>query len=184
MRVISGIARGTILYTLEGLETRPTLDRVKEALFSSIQSKILDSYVLDLFSGSGALGIETISRGARQAILCDKSRKAIEIIKKNVEKTKFQEKIQIMNKDYEECLNNVNNKFDIIFIDPPYKNDIAVKAIKKVVELNLLEKEGIIILETDDEQRELKELENINISILYVKKYGRVKLIFLNQKGA
>ncbi len=184
MRVISGIARGTILYTLEGLETRPTLDRVKEALFSSIQSKILDSYVLDLFSGSGALGIETISRGARQAILCDKSRKAIEIIKKNVEKTKFQEKIQIMNKDYEECLNNVNNKFDIIFIDPPYKNDIAVKAIKKVVELNLLEKEGIIILETDDEQRELKELENINISILCVKKYGRVKLIFLNQKGA
>ena len=86
MRIISGKARGTKLYTLEGLTTRPTLDRVKESIFNIIQSKIQDSTVLDLFAGSGAIGLEMVSRGASKAILCDKSKDAMEIIEKNIEK--------------------------------------------------------------------------------------------------
>ena len=91
MRIISGTSRGTKLYTLEGNNTRPTLDRVKEPLFSIIQNKIKDSIILDLFSGSGALALEALSRGAKKAILCDNSFKAIEVIKKNIEKTHFEE---------------------------------------------------------------------------------------------
>ena len=155
MRVISGIAKGTKLETLEGNETRPTLDRVKEALFNMLQNRIRDAYVLDLFSGSGALGIEALSRGAKFCALCDKSNNMLKI-------------------DY---------KFDLIFVDPPYKLDIAVSAIKSIIELNLLSEDGIIILETDDEQREQKALEKTNVNVYDLRKYGRVKLIFLNRKG-
>ena len=100
MRIISGTVRGTKLYTLEGNNTRPTLDRVKEPLFSIIQNKIKDAIVLDLFSGSGALALEALSRGAKKAILCDNSPKAIEIIKKNIEKTHFEQTTEVLCMDY------------------------------------------------------------------------------------
>lgn len=89
MRIIAGEKRGTKLYTLEGLKTRPTLDRVKESLFNIIQSEIRESRFLDLFAGSGAIGLEAVSRGAKKAILCDNNKKAIQIIKKNIEKTRI-----------------------------------------------------------------------------------------------
>ena len=95
MRVISGTARGTNLETLEGNNTRPTLDRVKEALFNIIQCNIVDANVLDLFSGSGALGIEALSRGAKACIMCDKSYEAIQIINKNIRKTHLEEKAKV-----------------------------------------------------------------------------------------
>ena len=183
MRIISGTARGTKLYTLEGENTRPTLDRVKEPLFSIIQNDINDSVVLDLFAGSGALGLETLSRGARKAILCDKSYDAIEIIKKNIEKTHFEEKTKVLCMDYKKCLANINEKLDLIFIDPPYKLDIAVKAVQLVLENNLLSQDGLIIIETDDEKRELQEINKIeNIEVINLRTYGRVKLIFLKIK--
>ena len=93
MRIISGTARGTKLYTLEGEKTRPTLDRVKESLFNIIQNEIPDSIFLDLFSGSGAIGLEAASRGAKRVILCDKSKDAIKIINRNIEKTHLKEKV-------------------------------------------------------------------------------------------
>lgn len=184
MRIISGTARGTKLYTLDGITTRPTLDRVKEPLFSIIQTHInSESCVLDLFAGSGALGLESLSRGAKKAYLCDKSYEAIEIIKKNVEKTHLQEKSIIINKDFKKCLELLEgNKFDLIFIDPPYKLDIAVKAVEKIIELKLLADDGIIIIETDDEKRELKELENVNVIVNDLRTYGRVNLLFLSRK--
>lgn len=184
MRIISGTAKGTKLYTLDGISTRPTLDRVKEPLFSIIQAKINNECcVLDLFSGSGALGLEALSRGAKKAYLCDKSYEAINIIKKNIEKTHLQEKAIILNKDYKKSIEFLKeNKFDLIFIDPPYKLDIAVKAVKQIIELGILAKNGLIIVETDDEKRELKELENINVSVKDLRTYGRVKLLFLNRK--
>ena len=95
MRIISGKARGTKLYTLDGTATRPTLDRVKESLFNIIQNDIEDSTVLDLFSGSGAIGLEFLSRGAKRAVLCDSSKDAIKIIKQNVQKTHFEEKVEV-----------------------------------------------------------------------------------------
>ena len=183
MRIISGKARGTKLYTLDGENTRPTLDRVKESLFNIIQNELLDSTVLDLFSGSGALGLESLSRGAKKAILCDNNIKAIEIIKKNIEKCHFQDITEVVFKDYKKCIEQINEKFDIIFIDPPYKKDIAVDAIKLILEKNLLKEDSLIILETDEEEREFKELENINIKVKDLRRYGRVKLFFLNRKG-
>lgn len=184
MRVISGSAKGTNLYSLEGKTTRPTLDRIKETLFNIIQGYVYGASVLDLFSGSGALAIEALSRGASYATLCDKSGKAISIINKNVEKTHLQEKCTIINSDYEKALHILREKkFDIIFIDPPYAQNIAVKAVEKIVELNLLSEDGIIVIETDDEKREEEQLKNVNINQYDIRSYGRVKLIFLKRKG-
>jgi len=184
MRIISGTARGTKLYTLDGDNTRPTLDRVKEPLFSIIQNKIKDAIVLDLFAGSGALALESLSRGANKAILCEKSYEAIEIIKKNINKTHFEEKTKVLCMDYKKCLANINEKFDLVFIDPPYQYDIAINAVDIILEKNLLSEDGLIIIETDEETRELQELEKIKhkIEIIDLRTYGRVKLIFLKKE--
>lgn len=183
MRVISGTARGTKLNSIESLSTRPTLDRVKEPLFSIIQAYIQDANVLDLFAGSGALGIESLSRGAKHCIFCDKSPASIKMLKQNLQKTRLEEKSTVFIEDYKKCLKNLNSKYDIIFIDPPYKLDIAVDSIKLILEYNLFAKDGIIILETDEEERDIRELENINLEMVDVRKYGRVKLIFLRERG-
>lgn len=184
MRVISGTARGTKLNSIENLSTRPTLDRVKEALFSIIQTHLQGSNILDLFAGSGALGIECLSRGAKHCTFCDKSYQSIKMLKQNLQKTKFEDKATILVDDYKKCIQTIKeNKFDIIFIDPPYKLDIAVKSIKLILEYEIFAKDGIIILETDEEERELKELEDIKLEVYDVRKYGRVKLIFLRERG-
>lgn len=186
MRIISGSARGTKLVTLQGENTRPTLDRVKESLFSIIQNKILDAHVLDLFSGSGALGLETLSRGAKSAILCDNNIEAIKIINQNVEKTKMKDKAIVIKNNYTKCLETLQNenvKFDLIFLDPPYKTNFAIDALKTILNLDLIADDGIIIIETEDEQREIKNMELININIIDIRKYGRVKLMFLSRKG-
>ena len=142
MRIISGKARGTKLETLDGLDTRPTLDRIKEALFSIIQNRIYEATILDLFSGSGALALESISRGAKYACCCDSSRKAIEIIKQNVKKTRSEEQVKIIYKDYKRCLEELKNiKFDIIFLDPPYKTDFGIQAARIIFENNMLSEE-------------------------------------------
>ena len=107
MRVISGSARGTVLHSIEDISTRPTLDRVKESLFNIIQNDIEDTTVLDLFAGSGAIGIEFLSRRAKQVYFCDKSSKAVAMIEKNLEKTKLKEKAIVYNKDYIDCINTV-----------------------------------------------------------------------------
>ena len=113
MRIIGGKARGTKLYTLEGNNTRPTLDRVRESLFNIIQKEIPNCIFLDLFSGSGAVGLEAISRGAKKSILCDNNKKAIDIIKKNIEKTHFKNEVQLYNMSYENLLKNeINEKIN------------------------------------------------------------------------
>lgn len=186
MRIISGKARGTKLYTLEGIQTRPTLDRVKESFFNIINDKIQDAIVLDMFSGSGAIGLEFLSRGAKQVIACDNSKKAFEIILKNIEKTKLTN-IQVINKDYKKALEDIQKqsyKFDIIYIDPPYKTDYAIHVIQQILEKDLLNKDGIAVIETDNEEEIVTKLKNIDIQIYDIRKYGRVKLIFTSQKEA
>lgn len=183
MRIISGKARGTKLYTLEGESTRPTLDRVKESLFNIIQMKIKDCIFLDLFAGSGAIGLEAISRGAKKAILCDQSKNAIQIIKKNIEKTHSEEKIELYQTSFENLLKNkIREKIDIAYIDPPYKTKFAYEAIKIILEKDLIKKESIIIVETDEEKRIQKELEKLEIEIIDQRQYGRAHLIFLKKK--
>lgn len=183
MRIISGSARGTKLYTLEEMTTRPTLDRVKESIFNIIQNEIQEARVLDLFTGSGAIGLEMLSRGAKQAVLCDHSKEAIEIVKKNVDKTHMKDKVIIYNTDYKECLEKLKSqKFDLIYIDPPYNTDFISQALNKIIDFDMIEIQGKIILETDDEKRILKEIENIDIEVTDKRKYGRATIIFLKRK--
>lgn len=179
MRVISGSLRGTKLYTLEGLNTRPTLDRVKESLFNIINFDIKDCTFLDLFAGSGAIGIEAASRGAKKVVMCEKSRDAANIINKNLEKTRLQETVTLYNMDFEKCIQNkLEEKFDIVYLDPPYKTDYAFKAAKLLLEKNLIDSETIIILETDIEQIVENQFENLDLKEFNKKKYGRACLLF------
>lgn len=182
MRIIGGKAKGTKLFTLEGENTRPTLDRVRESLFNILQFNIRDSVFLDLFAGSGACGIEAVSRGAKKAILCDNSKQAVEIIKKNIEKTHTKEQIELYQTNYEEVLQTkIKEKLDIIFIDPPYQTNDAYQAVKIILENKLMNENSIIIIETDQEKR-IKEQLQLEIEIIDERKYGRVQLIFLRAK--
>lgn len=183
MRVISGTAKGTKLHSIDDLATRPTLDRVKEPLFSIIQADIEEANVLDLFAGSGALGIEALSRGAKHCTFCDKSYQSIQMVKENIRKTRMEEKSTIYNEDYKKCLERQKEAFELIFIDPPYKLDIAVDAVKRILNLHLLHQNGIIILETDEKERELQELKNLEIEVYDIRKYGRVTLLFIRERG-
>ena len=184
MRIIGGKAKGTKLYTLEGKNTRPTLDRVRESLFNILQYRLQDSIFIDLFSGSGACGIEAVSRGAKQAILCDNSKQAIEIIKKNIEKTHMKEQIKLYQMDFKEFLKTkIKETVDIIFIDPPYQTKFAYEAVKMILEKKLVKKDSIIIIETDQEKQVKEQLQDLNIEIMDERKYGRAYLIFLSQKG-
>lgn len=185
MRIIAGRMKGTKLFTLEGINTRPTLDRVKEPLFSIINFKLEDSVVLDLFSGSGALGLESISRGARKAYLCDNSYDAIRIINQNIEKTKAKDDVVVFSKKFEKALEECvqkNIKFDIVFLDPPYKTDYAEKATQIIVENNLLNDDGIIIIETDSKEKVIEKIQDIDITMYDERKYGRVSLLFLRKE--
>ena len=180
MRIISGKARGTKLYTLEGTATRPTLDRVKESLFNIIQNDIEGSTILDLFSGSGAIGLEFLSRGAKRAVLCDNSKDAIKIIKQNVQKTHFEEKAEVYNMEFTKLIERLQKqKFDIIYIDPPYDTDFIKISIEKIIEYKLINEKTKIIVETDDETRILKQIEKMDVEITDKRKYGRATIIFL-----
>lgn len=187
MRIISGKAKGTKLNTLEGDSTRPTLDRVKESLFNIIQASIQDAVVLDLFGGSGALGIESLSRGASLAVICDNSKYAISIINENLEKAKLEERAMVFNLDYQNCLAQIkdkNIKFDLIFIDPPYKSGLASLAIEQIMKLELLNETGTIILETNLKQKDLNKInESYDLEVYDVRKYGKILLMFLSRKG-
>jgi len=184
MRIISGNARGVKLITLEGTETRPTLDRVKEPLFSIIQMHIKGARVLDLFAGSGALGLESLSRGAEMAVFSDVSDRAINVINQNIQKTKFVDKSIVFKKSYEEVLKQLadeGQEFDLIFLDPPYSSGLLEGAIQDILKYNLLSKDGIMIVETDMES-ELQKLQNSGLHIKDIRKYGRVILLFLKRK--
>ena len=185
MRVISGKARGTKIYTLDEKITRPTLDRVKESIFNIIQSKIQDCIFLDLFAGSGAIGIEAASRGAEKVILCDKSKDAIQIINQNLEKTHLKEKAEVFNQDYLVCLeklHEIKQKLDIIYIDPPYALNLIENSINKILDMENINEDTLIILETDDDERILNFLNSkTKLNILDQRKYGRAYIIFITK---
>ncbi len=133
MRVITGTARGRNLITLEGLETRPTSANVKEAIFSAIQFDIEGRRVLDLFAGCGALGIEALSRGAESAVFIDKNPAACKVIAENLKNTGLGEKATVKNPDYVSYLSACTETFDIVFLDPPYSEDLLLSSINAVI---------------------------------------------------
>ncbi|MBE6917578.1 MAG: 16S rRNA (guanine(966)-N(2))-methyltransferase RsmD [Ruminococcaceae bacterium] len=147
MRVITGKARGVVLKTPEGLQTRPTTDRVKEALFSIIQFDIPGARVLDLFGGSGQLGIEALSRGAKHAVFVDASEQACRLIRENLRRTKLEGEAQVIRSDYLQYLERCREKFDLILLDPPYAEIFLENSLKKISEIDILQSGGIIVAE-------------------------------------
>lgn len=152
MRVITGSARGAKLRTLEGLSTRPTSDRVKEAIFNIIQFDIEGRRVLDLFGGSGQLAIEALSRGAAYAVLVDQNPQAVSVIKENLKKTKLDQKASVFQSDYLRFLSTTRDRFDIIFLDPPYAENFIENALRKISEIDILTEGGIIVCERSRER--------------------------------
>ena len=175
-------AKGTNLYTLKGDNTRPTSDRAKEALFNILGMDVVDSCFLDLFAGSGAIGLEAASRGAKTAILIDKSKEAVKIIKRNAEKTHLENNVSIYQAEAIEALKTiVKEKQDYIFLDPPYKSDLLFKSINTILEQNILVKGGIIIAETDEPEVFKNQIKDIEIEIIDERKYGRNQFLFLKR---
>ena len=172
MKVISGLLKGRKIegYNIDG--TRPTMDRVKESLFATINDYLKDSVVLDLFAGSGQLGIEAISNGSKLCYFIDNNKEVIKVLNKNINNLNIKNNSKVILSDWKKFLNdcyNNNIKFDIIFVDPPYDYLVYEKILDKVSNLNLLNPNGIIILE----HHNLKLKDRYNNLILYKeKKYG------------
>ena len=179
MRIISGILKGRVIkgYDIDG--TRPTMDRVKESIFSSIQNYIPDSVVLDLFAGSGNLGFEAISNYANKCYFVDKNKKCTDMINENIKLFKI-DNASVITSDYKDALIKLKDtKFDIVFLDPPYKNnDYIDYSIKFLVDNNMLNKNGIIICEYDNSI--IADYDSLEI--IKEKKYGdKFVLIFKNK---
>ena len=147
MRVITGKARGVALKTPEGMLTRPTADRVKEALFSVIHFDVPGADVLDLFGGTGQLGIEALSRGAKSAVFVDHQNDACGLIRENLRRTKLEQQGRVVRSDYLEYLKHRPGLFDIIFLDPPYAEVFLETALKCITEIDILRSGGIIVTE-------------------------------------
>ena len=174
MRVITGKARGVQLKTPDGLATRPTADRVKEALFSIIQIDIPGAKVLDLFGGTGQLGIEALSRGAKSATFVDAGEPACRLIKENLKRTRLEADGKVVRSDYMEFLNRCREQYNIIFLDPPYAEVFLENALKKITEIDILASGGIIVAERPLGKELPWDFEGYTRSKDY--KYGKVLL--------
>lgn len=152
MRVISGSARGRALHAVPGMDTRPTTDKVKESVFNILQFHVLDASMLDLFAGTGQMGIEALSRGAAHAVFVDHAAKAISTIKKNIAAARVHDRAQVIQAEYAEALERLHGqKFDIIFLDPPYGGEQLNSALKMLELFDILSVNGIIICESSVE---------------------------------
>ena len=174
MRVITGKARGVQLKTPDGMLTRPTADRVKEALFSIINFDLPGAAVLDLFGGTGQLGIEALSRGAKSATFIDAREDACKIIRENLKRTKLESQGRVVRSDYLAYLRRCREKFDIILLDPPYAEVFLENALKCITEIDILQTGGIIVAERPVEKELPFEFEGYTRSRDY--KYGKTLL--------
>ena len=182
MRVITGTARGVQLKTPEGLTTRPTSDRVKEALFSIIHFEIPGARVLDLFGGTGQLGIEALSRGAVHCTFVEQRREAVKLIQDNLKECRLEGQARVLQGDALAFLSSCREKFDVIFLDPPYQTDLMDRALELVSKIDILSEHGIIICETMAD-RQLPQLPD---SYEWGKdyRYGQIKLTIGHRQGS
>lgn len=183
MRIISGYAKGRKLLSPNGMQTRPTLDRVKESIFDIIQNKIYNSTVIDVFSGTGSLGLEAVSRGAKLCYLVDKSPDTFKFLQQNVINLNFSEKCKCINMDSYDVLKRLGNDnivFDLIFIDPPYRKNMIPPAVEIVSQYNMLSKDGIIVSKIDS----IEEIYNGNeiIKLYDYRKYGKTTICLYKYK--
>ena len=180
MRVIAGKAKGIQLNTPQGMLTRPTTDRVKEALFSIIQFELPGAKVLDLFGGTGQLGIEALSRGASKAVFVDARREACQLIGANLKKTNLESEASVVQSDYLEYLNRCKETFQIILLDPPYAEVFLENAIKRITEIDILQSGGIIVAERPLGKELPWEFEGYTRSKDY--KYGKIILTLYRKR--
>ena len=181
MRIITGFAKGTKLETLEGLDTRPTTVRVKESIFSMLQFELENRRVLDLFAGSGQMGLEALSRGAASCTFVEKNLEAMEIVKKNAKKTRLAEKCKIVNVDYKDYLRGARKgeRFDIVILDPPYSMKIIPEILDSLVKYDMLNANAKVVCESEDDTEYICE----GLEALRHNKYGRVYITVLCKRG-
>ncbi len=172
MRVITGTARGCRLVTLSGEDTRPTTDKVKEGLFSAIQFDIEGRRVLDLYAGSGQLGIEALSRGASGCVFVDRNPEAVAIIKQNLQKTGLMAKSQVVATDALSYLERPKDTFDLVFLDPPYAEGLLLPTLQKVV--NHVNDGGVLICESDESTELPDKVDRFTLD--RIRRYGRIHI--------
>lgn len=183
MRVISGTAKGIPLKTIDGDKTRPTTDKVKESMFNVIQFDIEGAMVLDLFAGSGALGIEALSRGAKEAVFVDKNRDAVRMIERNLKAAKLDKFSQVVFSSHLKFINSYRGTpFDIVFLDPPYDEEIVKDTINKLFTCNMMSDTAIIVCET---RQEILPERFFNYIALKCYKYGKINVtVYVGEKTA
>ncbi|MCR5737688.1 MAG: 16S rRNA (guanine(966)-N(2))-methyltransferase RsmD [Eubacterium sp.] len=184
MRVIAGKARSVTLNTIQGMDTRPTTDRIKETLFNMIQYDVPESDFLDLFSGSGAIGIEALSRGAKTAVFVEKNKAAVRCIQENLKKCKLEDDATVMAVDYMSALKALERdkkRFDLIFLDPPYNHEFEKEVLIYLSKSDLIDEESTIIIEASMET-ELTDVEALGFEIKKEKRYKTNKHYFVQRK--
>ena len=182
MRVIAGSAKRLMLKTVEGMETRPTTDRIKETLFNMISPYIADCSFLDLFSGSGAIGIEALSRGAKTAIFVEQNKKAVACIRENLKFTKLEKDAIVYDCDVLYALKQLNGKkFDYVFMDPPYNQLLEKQVLEFIKDADILEEGAAIIVEASLDT-DFSYAESFGFDIIKEKKYKTNKHVFLEVK--
>lgn len=183
MRVIAGMAKRTQLKTIEGMDTRPTTDRIKETLFNMISEYLADSSFLDLFSGSGAIGIEALSRGASNALFVEQSKLATNCIRDNLKRTKLDDRAKVCEMDVFSALKKLENThtFDYVFMDPPYNQLLEKKVLEYLSTSNLLSDDALIIVEASLET-DFSYANHLGFRIIKTKEYKTNKHIFLEKE--
>ena len=181
MRVITGTARGKRLGQLQGMDTRPTTDQVKESMFNIIQFDVEDSRVLDLFAGTGQLGIEALSRGAKSCVFVDQRRDAVQLIRSNLKLCNLTDKARVVQGESVAMLSTLREQFDLVFLDPPYGTGILEIALKKLAEIDMLSEHGIIICESSVEQVMPELPAPYHKGREY--RYGKIKLTVYRKEG-
>ena len=175
MRIIAGKHRGRVLASFSGERVRPTPDRVKESLFQILSVRIAGARVLDLFCGSGALGLECLSRGAREVCFNDFSEESLALVRKNLALLK--EEALLTRQDFRTCLKNISDKFDLIFCDPPYAEEYLAEILKIVQSRKLLKEGGLVVYESEREEEAIEGWEAVDI-----RRYGRTKIFMFGEK--
>ncbi|MBR3894634.1 MAG: 16S rRNA (guanine(966)-N(2))-methyltransferase RsmD [Clostridia bacterium] len=187
MRIITGRARGVRLETLAGENTRPTSERAKEAIFSMLQFELQDKEVLDLFAGSGQMGLEALSRGARHACLCDTSRDAVKVIRANTLKTKLAPMCEVVSADWTEALRAFRRKyrFDLVFLDPPYALGVIPSVLERLCKDGLLASDAIVVCEAGSADAVFDGNEDLmkKFEILKQTRYGVAFVTLLRVKN-
>ena len=181
MRIITGTARGMRLLSLPGNTTRPTTEIAKEGIFSAIQFEVMGMRVLDLFAGTGQLGLEALSRGARSAVFVDNDKRAAQLIEKNAERTRLSDKSRVLCTDAFAFMKSAKEPFSLIFVDPPYRETILPKVTEKILEYSLLAERGILVLESTSAGLLPKNMTELFGTVKHYK-YGKTHCLLLRRE--